>query len=190
MTSFQLTKEQRQRLFAVIIPISSGKTTLAEKLSIYRHKQNKNHIFIDIDEFASKKIKNIEELVADSTHREIRLFPVLRAEIVKILNEYSTSVIVVLTANSDFANFLQIKDKRKTVCVPTRNFAADMYKNAIGEINDFQTSRENILASYSKVCNIYNTMNDLVTTICTVFNLVLSPVANTPRNCLKEEKTQ
>lgn len=176
-----LSDSERRRLFAVVIPAASGKTTLAKELGKYKHKKGKKIQFIDIDEFASNKIKNIDEIIADTTHREIRLFPILRAEIYKILREYNDDSIVLITGNPKFVNFMEVKPKRTHIYIPTRDFSEELHKGFDEkEKSEVDASRENIIASYTKFYAMYETIDILVDLTTKAFDLILSDISPIP----------
>jgi RecA/RadA recombinase len=189
-----LTTLQRQRLFAIVIPQGSGKSTVATELMKYKHRNGTSHIFIDLDDFAAKKIKNIEDIVADVVHREVNLFPTLFAEIIKILDSYPSSVVGVLTANPNFVNFMQIKPKRTFMYVPTRDFAKQLYSSlnpSEEELAEIEASREKVIAAYSKAFSMYDSMSALVALITAAFDLILSDSSApspTSRNAKVEEE--
>ena len=172
-TKLVLSKPERHRLFAVIIPVFSGKTKVVGQLANYRNAEHTEIQFIDVDEFALS-IDGITDIVKDESTKELKLFPRLRDEIFQIVKDHPDTKIVVVTSNNRFVKFLEIKPKRTSVfasslhlfslCVAKVTEASEMYK--------IQSSREEILKLFAPVLKYYNTFEELELLFVKIYDLV------------------
>lgn len=112
------TKKLYARVYGILAPACSGKTTLFNKLRQYSIKLQKGKaaiplILIDIDEmkFDSAGIRSNNSSSAE--HR----FPLLKDKVDETLNRYPKYRAIVISSNPELLKYLNIKEKRIRVFV-------------------------------------------------------------------------
>lgn len=121
MSGKSFGRKERRRLHTVVIPAGSGKTTVVQTLRQYREQGKIRYMFVDLDVFALEHVDGVMQL-ADDINRDIKLFPRLFTAIHNMLIQFDDTVMVLVTSNPRFVNFLKIKPKRNSTYVPSNAF--------------------------------------------------------------------
>jgi hypothetical protein len=113
------TKKLYARLYGILAPACSGKTTLFNKLRQYSIKLQKGKaaiplILIDIDEMTFESSDGIRSNSSSSAEHR---FPLLKDKVDDTLNRYPKYRAIVISSNPELLKYLNIKEKRIRVFV-------------------------------------------------------------------------
>lgn len=185
--AIQAKAKLRQRYELVIMPLLSGKSRLQSELSKYQGA--KRVIPFDADALATAIVAGNESLqkldtASNMVMLETMLYSKLEDQFLEFLKTLPNDVAICITSNIHFCDWLQIKDKRVSVFLPS----ADLYSTMVAELTAadgaesariFQKSRDQILDWAHRLevdpkYNVYGSLADIVKVISEKFGLKLS----------------
>lgn len=187
----QDTSDLRQRCEVAVMPLYAGKSKLQAALAQYQG--TPRLVCFDADSIADAVVRSNPELqayetTANSAMLESELFPLLQGKLAKFLETNPNDVVICVTSNTKWVDWLQMKHKRITLFLPCAALYAQMVKDlAAANAPDttvptlFQKSRDDQLMWSAKLeCepkfNVYNSMDDIVRVIAVKFDLKLSAI--------------
>jgi hypothetical protein len=137
-----MDKKTRRRLFAVLMPHVSGKSTFCDAQDASHSSRT---VYIDVDRLVNSddQIKRSSLIKCTGPTRDTWLFPLLRAKINEVLRLYATQNVIIVTSNKLFIAYLGIKTKRTLIMVPDTHLWASV-KSGL-------SSTETDLLSFDKV---------------------------------------
>lgn len=172
----------------VVMASLSGKSKLQAQLAKYQG--DKPLIPLDADSLAASIVAADASLQAFDTDAnvlvlEAMLFPKLEAQMKTILETRKDGIVVCITSNTNFVDWLNIKDKRVSVFLPGADLFAQMLKDINAASGDkssttFQKSRDAILVWAQSLekdaggVHIYSCLDDIIKVLADKFSLKLS----------------
>lgn len=171
----QISKDtkKRQRLSVVVVPSRAGKSLLAKSMAGYRGTEE--HSFIDIDDFALCQVKaspNLQAKAGNQQFLELELFPIIQQEISKYLGAYGKRHFIIVTSNVRLPEYLELKDKRMEVFLPSPPFTEQHATTLDAEGSKlFIASRTEIMLTFGSIAKVYSSFQNLVDSVATAFDL-------------------
>lgn len=125
MASLSVLKKSNSRLYGVLAPACSGKTTLFNRLrnhftlKLKKGRATKQLILIDIDEVNFEQDKAAQSINESSSadHR----FPLLKEAVDSALEKYPKYLALVITSSPDLLTYLKIQPKKTLVFVQSQS---------------------------------------------------------------------
>ena len=117
MAPNKLSKNSKARLYGILTPACSGKSTLFNRIKEHKLKfrKGKQLILIDIDEIRYEMEKSQGTPTASSTQEHS--FPLLKETVEDTLAKYPKYRILIITSNPELLKFLSISDNKTKVYV-------------------------------------------------------------------------
>ena len=176
--------DTRQRYNMVVMPALSGKSKIQGEMLKYTGEQRV--ICVDVDSLATGMVEGDSTLkaldtVSNSSVLEAMLFPKLQEKFIEILKTLEKDIVLAITSNTRFCDWLECKDKRIYVFLP----APELYLTMMKELEHtsgadaskaFVASRDNIVMWSKDKANVtaYTSLADISKALAEAFTLKLS----------------
>src|SRR5665811_123021 len=110
-------KKESYRLYGILLPACSGKTTLFQsmKKQSLKLKKGTRLILMDIDEVTFDKDES-DRILSETSSKEI-LFPHLRNVVSQALAKYPKYRIIIISSNAEFFKYLRIHENKIRIFV-------------------------------------------------------------------------
>jgi hypothetical protein len=124
-------KKLKQRLYAIVMPVGVGKTTLVKSLSRYQNNQN-YFIYIDIDDMAKKGNRPFKY---DTGGYDMEIFPALDGILIKKLYNFPEQKFIIVTSNITLIDYLCINIKQIHVYIPNLTLFLEIFRYSLNDIS-------------------------------------------------------
>ena len=170
-------KQLRRRLFAVLMPHSSGKTTLCNNLgnSGATSPNNRKTIHVDVDNLAANSPEITNSPIVrkgPSQMKNVLIFPIIKAKVKEILDSFKNSNVILFTASKELVDFLEIKAKRLKVFIPSTELWTDIKKTVKDDISGFEKIRDTMIKEHGSVASFYDSFTVLESIVKETFGLI------------------
>lgn len=179
------------KVWGILMPALTGKTTLAQLLNNYTSGTGKvpHTLFVDVDEF-TKGVLTPEEsaLLQNAKDRNLvltGLFPKIKKAILDMFSHYKDSNLSIITSNVTLLHFLQVKAKRILSFIPSAQSFVTLTKQIASKIGDskvidqlIQTVLANkltishLFSSSINGVKVFDVLGEVVKVIVEIFGLV------------------
>lgn len=174
----------RRRYEVAVMPLLCGKSKLQYELS--RYGGPKRVVPFDADSLADSIVRATPELQALDTPAnacmlEAMLFPKLEERMKGFLETLPEAVVLCITSNVRFCDYLGVKDKRCSVFLPSAELYATILKDLTASSGAESAalcakSRDEILIWAQGMEHVYSSLTDIVKVLAEKFGLRLSAI--------------
>lgn len=117
MPSNMMTKKDSSRLYSILVPACSGKSTLFNKIKRHRLKFRKGRplILIDIDEITFQT--DDSEGLSKASSTQEHAFPLLKETVDETLRKYPKYRVLIISSNPELLKYLNVSQNKTRIYV-------------------------------------------------------------------------